>query len=601
MKKSLYLLVFTFCFSIITHAQVANAGEDVYLCLPENSTLLTATGTDQHIYGFWEIFQGSGSFSSVLSPNTLFLNAGIGENILVWKIYDDTVTMLDSDTISVFVHESYTTTAGSDVFVFDCQSDEIVLQGSNLPEGATGEWIQIIGPETISLSDVNDPNAQITAEFHSAATFVWQVSGVENCVVSLADTVVITSFFEDPYLPYIGPDQTFSCAQTVQLDSPNYPNFGQYMEWSIVQGSGIISDPHIPNPTISGLSVGETIVRLTNFGVVCSNPIYDEMSILVFDGFPINASPDFSICQGQSVTLNVSGPANTTISWSPAGSLSSANISNPIATPFNTTNYTVTVTDANGCSTSESVLVSVNPLPIVNAGMDQTICAGTTANLLGTFFSNTPITGIQWTGVGLDNSTILNPIATTPTSTTYTLTVANVFGCVASDAMLVNVTPLPDVFAGMDQTICLNQGPIQLMGSPMGGIWSGVGITPSGLFSPFAAGAYVMTYTYINTNGCAAVDQVVITVLPFGPLCGEIAGCMDTSACNFNPDANSDDGSCTYSAEGDVDCNGTIDVSDLTDFMANFGCVGLPECEAYDLDGDGVVGTSDLMILISNL
>lgn len=75
-------------------------------------------------------------------------------------------------------------------------------------------------------------------------------------------------------------------------------------------------------------------------------------------------------------------------------------------------------------------------------------------------------------------------------------------------------------------------------------------------------------------------------------------GCTDTNACNFDPEANTDDGSCNYDQPGDFNCDGLVGtVDDINLFLASFGCVG--SCNPFDLDGDGFVGTNDLMLFFA--
>ncbi len=82
-----------------------------------------------------------------------------------------------------------------------------------------------------------------------------------------------------------------------------------------------------------------------------------------------DAGSDAIICNGQSTQLQATGNTNhvtesgtLNFSWSPANSLSNANISNPIANPIINTTYTVTVTDQLGCFENDSVEVIVqNP------------------------------------------------------------------------------------------------------------------------------------------------------------------------------------------------------------------------------------------------
>ena len=50
---------------------------------------------------------------------------------------------------------------------------------------------------------------------------------------------------------------------------------------------------------------------------------------------------------------------------------------------MSTTTYTVIGTDANGCQDIDQVTVTVNPLPNVSAGADQTVCFGDNVTLAG--------------------------------------------------------------------------------------------------------------------------------------------------------------------------------------------------------------------------
>ncbi|HHH53159.1 MAG TPA: T9SS type A sorting domain-containing protein, partial [Bacteroidetes bacterium] len=77
------------------------------------------------------------------------------------------------------------------------------------------------------------------------------------------------------------------------------------------------------------------------------------------------AGDNVEICYGSSTQLQASG--GTIYSWYPTYGLDDPNISNPIASPEQTTTYTVTVSNDNGCSDTDDVTVTVNPLPVPNA------------------------------------------------------------------------------------------------------------------------------------------------------------------------------------------------------------------------------------------
>lgn len=99
----------------------------------------------------------------------------------------------------------------------------------------------------------------------------------------------------------------------------------------------------------------------------------------------VNSSSVNSLCTDEDVDITITYPfgaiTGCQVSWSDdqgnsLGSTASINV-----TPNGSTTYTATVTDANGCSTSEDYLVTVHPLPFVDAGADQEICDGETATL----------------------------------------------------------------------------------------------------------------------------------------------------------------------------------------------------------------------------
>ncbi|MBE0642213.1 MAG: T9SS type A sorting domain-containing protein [Bacteroidales bacterium] len=91
----------------------------------------------------------------------------------------------------------------------------------------------------------------------------------------------------------------------------------------------------------------------------------------------VNAGNDTTMCAGGSVQLNVAasgGIGTYTYAWSPASSLNNAAIANPIATPVTNTTYSVTVTDGNGDTGSDDIIVLVNPGPNVTLATIPPIC-----------------------------------------------------------------------------------------------------------------------------------------------------------------------------------------------------------------------------------
>jgi hypothetical protein len=135
----------------------------------------------------------------------------------------------------------------------------------------------------------------------------------------------------------------------------------------------------------------------------------------------IFAGPDLTVCEGESVTL--SGSGGTNYSWDNSVQDGVTFI------PANTVTYTLTGSSQNGCLGSDQVLVTVNPLPSVNAGPDQIICKGDSIVLTGSGADN-----YQW------DNTVIDGIPYYPTSTAfYNLIGTDNNNCTGTDQVFITV------------------------------------------------------------------------------------------------------------------------------------------------------------------
>ncbi|PWL23410.1 MAG: hypothetical protein DCO96_16300, partial [Fluviicola sp. XM-24bin1] len=222
----------------------------------------------------------------------------------------------------------------------------------------------------------------------------------------------------------------------------------------------------------------------------------DQVDVTVNPLPVVNAGPDQEVCEGEQVTLNGSGAA--TYVWD-NGVVDGVAFTLAVGT----TTYTVTGTDANGCQDVDQVDVTVNPLPIVNAGPDQTVCEGTAVTLSGSGAA----TYVWYNGV-------IEGVAFTPAvgTITYTVTGTDANGCQDVDQVDVTVNPLPVVSAGPDQEVCEGEQ-VTLNGSGAvtyvwdNGVIDGVAFTTT-------VGTTTYTVTGTDANACASSDQVDVTVNP---------------------------------------------------------------------------------------
>lgn len=149
-----------------------------------------------------------------------------------------------------------------------------------------------------------------------------------------------------------------------------------------------------------------------------------------------NAGADVSVCNGSSTTLQgqaSDGIAPYTYLWSTGATTSSITVS-----PAATTNYTLTITDANGSVATDAVTVTVNSNPVANAGPDKEKFIGygaTCVTLDGSSSGGTAPYTYLWS----NGSTSASPSVCPATTTTYTMTVTDSKGCTSTDAATVSV------------------------------------------------------------------------------------------------------------------------------------------------------------------
>jgi gliding motility-associated-like protein len=186
--------------------------------------------------------------------------------------------------------------------------------------------------------------------------------------------------------------------------------------------------------SFTGLAAGTYTVVTRNPVTTCtatSSVTINFTNTLTLD--PINGT---SICLGASFTPSVVSNA-TTYSWTPVTGLSNATIATPVFTPATTTTYTLQAR-LGTCSTQRTMTITIFPGASADAGPDATIIAGDVYTMQATGSSGTYL----WTpSTSLSNAALLNPNANPSLTTSYTLRVTTLQGCVATDDMTLTVIP----------------------------------------------------------------------------------------------------------------------------------------------------------------
>jgi gliding motility-associated-like protein len=253
------------------------------------------------------------------------------------------------------------------------------------------------------------------------------------------------------------------------------------------------------NATIT--AAGTFTVTVTN-AQGCSNTAFITTTVAPTPTISIN---DATICTGQSTTLNaVTSPAGGTLLWSNGQTANSITVN-----PMQTTTYSATYT-WNGCSATDSAVVTVNPTPTVSVNSD-TICNGDTTQLVAT--PDLPGGTYLWSNNQTTQTINVNPgLPGTTYSVTYTLT-----GCIAQASGTVTVNPVP-VLTIAPLVMCYGEtGTITAVPNLPGGtfLWSPNNQTTNTItVAPLVTTTYQAQYTLNNCVSNLANGLVTIKPLP---------------------------------------------------------------------------------------
>jgi len=503
-----------------------NGGSDVTVCAGQTATLAASGATTY-------------SWSPVVTDGVAFTPAATG----TFTVTGTTASgCTNTDQVLVTVNPLPTVNGGTDVTI--CQGQTVTLTASGAtsfswsPTATNGVSFSPSTSSTYTVTGTSSLGCQNTAMVMVNVNPLPIVSAGADQSVCIGTQVTLTgldavSFTWSPSItnavPFTPPTGTTSYTVT-GTSAAGCVNTDEVLVTvnttpTVDAGTYLPVCSNVTNIALTGSPIGGTF---TGTGVAGTNFATSSGSQTVTYSFTdangcfgsttanitVNALPavaggtDVTICAGQTITLAASGA--TTYSWSPAAN-------NGVAfNPVNSGTYTVTGTDVNGCLNTDQVLVTVNPLPIVSAGADQTVCIGVQVTLTGT-----GATTYSWSPTATNGVAFTSPNGTT----TYVLTGTTAAGCTSTDAVDVTVNTQPSVNAGTYSAVCIDASSVALAGTPAGGTFSGTGVTGTA-FNP-ASGTQTITYDYTDPNGCSGSATASITVNPLPT----IAGGADATVC----------------------------------------------------------------------
>ena len=301
--------------------------------------------------------------------------------------------------------------------------------------------------------------------------------------------------------------------------------------WPALNQNGTTASTVVSNPGTSNTTASYT-VQATNPITGCS--VTNTTAPVTIWALPtINAGNDILICTNnatQQVTVTATG-AGATGSYAWSGPVTGVQNGVPF-TASATGTFSVIGTDGNGCINYDTLQLTYSTVPPASAGLDQAICIGQTAtfNATGLAPYNWSMTNYANSGLtgAVNNSPVIVVTPTQPGTYTYQVNVSNGVGCTNTDAATLTVWALPNVNAGVDQTIC-NASPVILAGSgALSYAWNN-SVTNATPFFPSSTATYTVVGT--DVNGCQNQDQVVVNVLP-QPI---VLGGLDQTICAGTP------------------------------------------------------------------
>jgi len=227
------------------------------------------------------------------------------------------------------------------------------------------------------------------------------------------------------------------------------------------------------------------------------------------------SAADPSVCPGATVSFT-DASLNTPSSYEwqfPGGSPGTSAQQNPVVqytTPGSYDVILIVVTTDGPDTLVRPGYVTVHALPAANAGVDEAVCAGASAQLQASGGI-----GYQWfPATALSNATVAAPVATPTSTTSYTVLVTDGNGCQASDFMILTVQPLPTVVASAgNNTICLGDTAyIVAVGAQLFQWSPNLFLSSTSGAAVFAWPTSTFTWTVTGTDGVGCVNDTTITI-----------------------------------------------------------------------------------------
>jgi gliding motility-associated-like protein len=332
------------------------------------------------------------------NPQAVTLNAGNNHDIYQWSngATTPTITVSAPGTYSVIAKKMGSNLLQHGDFQGGTTNTANGFTTDYIP-GTGGAWGLLSNPGQYAIST----NPQLTHNNFSSCGD--HTTGTGNMFIANGASVPNTVVWSQTVNVNPNQDYSFSFWAMNVVNDPNVSNLQLYINGAPIGPVNQTSTTPCTwtqiNDTWNSGAATQAVLSIVNqssaqggndfaiddiiFTTYCT--YYDTVKV-TFSNSTIQASANTTICEGSSVTLTANANSvvpNTTFTYNWNGQGNSGNTLQ--VSPTQTTNYIVYATDQYGCNTSfKTIVVTIAPKPIPNAGPDQLICLGDTIQLNGT-------------------------------------------------------------------------------------------------------------------------------------------------------------------------------------------------------------------------
>lgn len=304
-------------------------------------------------------------------------------------------------------------------------------------------------------------------------------------------------------------DSTYTLQLTAHTSASYLEYADVFIDWN---RNGLFDEPAISmgSATFSGTHVFVGIVTVPSNAVLGKT----KMRAILKYNSSITGGCENAYAYGETedYMIDILGIDTLSYAWSGPQSFVSSQV-NPLISNIQTTQagtYNLTITNGFGCSDSDTKLLNVNTKPNASFASLADVCISTPPFILT---QGNPAGGV-YSGTGVSGNTFSPSTAGVGTHNLFYV-VSNANSCTDTATQLITVNALPIVsFSGLASSLCENAAINSLIGTPAGGIFSGLGIINGNEFDPSVAGAgsHTISYSYTDANNCSDSASQMVTV-----------------------------------------------------------------------------------------